>query len=263
MSILQEYEEIKKEIGERKFNMIGDYIDEICPKEKMDKYKKELAKINKLDFYDWLDHKKELEKKYGVIFLSDVIYKKQEWEKFEKWYKEKNKDKEVEILNIWRLEDYDEIRCNAIIKINGKEVANIIDSYDEREVKYAFEDNNDEMIGNYKNTALKDLILSRVDDYLKLPKISECSRLLQEIYDNVCSSEASMCHITDEDWKEFYSDEYTDKDFEILKLEVKRFGLENVMGINDGEYKIIGYGNLEIMFNDDRNLKKEKEMGIS
>ena len=177
--------------------------------------------------------------------------------------KEKNKDKEVEILNIWRLEDYDEIRCNAIIKINGKEVANIIDSYDEREVKYAFEDNNDEMIGNYKNTALKDLILSRVDDYLKLPKISECSRLLQEIYDNVCSSEASMCHITDEDWKEFYSDEYTDKDFEILKLEVKRFGLENVMGINDGEYKIIGYGNLEIMFNDDRNLKKEKEMGIS
>ena len=68
-----------------------------------------------------------------------------------------------------------------------------------------------------------------------------------------------MCYITDEDWKEFYSDEYTDKDFENLKLEVEKYGLKDVVGINDGEYKILGYGDLETRFNDDRRLEVSKD----
>ena len=260
MSILQEYEEIKNKIGNRKFNMIKEYINEKCPPKEMKKYEKELTKINETNFYDWLDKKKKLMKKYGVIFLSDVIYKKQEWENFEKWYKEQNKDKNVEILNIWWLSDHDIMRCNAIIKINDEEVANIIASYYTTDYIYESEDDDNEITDT--KDALKNLILGNLDNYLKLPKVSECSKLLQSIYDDVCASDASMCHITEEDWKEFYSDDYTNEDFENLKSEIKKFGLEDVIGINDGEYKIIGYGNLETMFNDDRNLNKEKEMEL-
>ena len=38
MSILQEYEEIKNKIGNRKFNMIKEYINEKCPPKEMKKY---------------------------------------------------------------------------------------------------------------------------------------------------------------------------------------------------------------------------------
>ena len=47
-----------------------------------------------------------------------------------------------------------------------------------------------------------------------------------------------MCHITDEEWEELYSEDYDDKDFENLKLEVENLGLQEVIGINDYEYKI-------------------------
>ena len=262
MSILQEYEEIKKEIGYRKFKMIEDYINEICPLEKMDKYEKELAKINGLAFYDWLDHKKKLENKYGVIFLSDVLYKKQEWEKFEKWYQEKDNGKEIKILNTW-LSDYNDMRCNAIIKIDGKEVANIIASYDESDLRYTFGDSDTEMNDEFIKDAFKYLILDDLNEYLELPKISECSSLLQSIYDDVCSSDAEMCHISEEDWDKIYSDDYSDKDFENLKLEIEKFGLQEAIVIDDGEYKIVGYGDLDTRFNDDRNLEKDQEMEMS
>ena len=262
MSILQEYEEIKKEIGYRKFKMIEDYINEICPLEKMDKYEKELAKINGLAFYDWLDHKKILENKYGVIFLSDVLYKKQEWEKFEKWYQEKDNGKEIKILNTW-LSDYNDMRCNAIIKIDGKEVANIIASYDESDLRYTFGDSDTEMNDEFIKDAFKYLILDDLNEYLELPKISECSSLLQSIYDDVCSSDAEMCHISEEDWDKIYSDDYSDKDFENLKLEIEKFGLQEAIVIDDGEYKIVGYGDLDTRFNDDRNLEKDQEMEMS
>ena len=261
MSILQEYKEIQKEIGYRKFNMIEDYINEICPKEKIDKYEKDLAKISGLDFYDWLDEKKKLEKKYRIIFLSDVLYNRHEWEKFEKWYKEKNNAKEIEILNTW-LSDYDDMRCNAIIKIDGKEVANIIASYDEMDLRYTFGNNDIEMNDEFIKDAFKYLILCDLDDYLKLPKISKCSKLLQNIYDVVCSSDASMCHISEKDWENDYSDDYSDEDIENLKLEIEKYGLQEVVSIYDGEYKIVGYGDLEIRFNDDRKLEKDKNIDL-
>lgn len=53
MSILQEYENIRKEIGEEKYNAIEKYLN-----------------------------------LHKDILLSDVYYKREEYEKFEKWYKE-------------------------------------------------------------------------------------------------------------------------------------------------------------------------------
>jgi len=51
MSIMQEYEQIKKEIGEEKYNSIEKYL-EVNPD----------------------------------LFLSDLYYKESEWNKFEEWY---------------------------------------------------------------------------------------------------------------------------------------------------------------------------------
>lgn len=52
MSILQEYESIRRSISENKYNAIEKYLD-----------------IHK------------------DLYLSDIYYKQEEYEKFEKWYK--------------------------------------------------------------------------------------------------------------------------------------------------------------------------------
>ena len=57
MSILQEYENIRKEIGETTYDAIEKYLE-----------------------------------LHQELFLSDIYYKRAEWEKFEKWY---NKVKDV------------------------------------------------------------------------------------------------------------------------------------------------------------------------
>ena len=56
MSILQEYEEIKKDMGSTRYDAIGDYLNE----------------VNK-------DRDSEL-------FLSDILYKKAEYEKYDAWF---------------------------------------------------------------------------------------------------------------------------------------------------------------------------------
>lgn len=53
MSILQEYEDIRKSIGEDKYNAIEEYLN-----------------------------------LHKDLYLSDIYYKQEEYEKFEKWYKE-------------------------------------------------------------------------------------------------------------------------------------------------------------------------------
>jgi hypothetical protein len=54
MSILQEYEQIRKEIGEEKYKAIEEYLTE-----------------------------------HEELYLSDLYYKESEWVKFEEWYKQK------------------------------------------------------------------------------------------------------------------------------------------------------------------------------
>lgn len=158
------------------------------------------------------------------------------------------KNMSVKILSLW-LSDHDDIRCNASISIKGKEKANIIASFD----RYNYPD--------WKNCQndYKEEIKYNWEQYLNLPKISKCSKLLQEIYDNVCSSDATMCHIDFNDWKEDYANRYTDKDFMKLKEEVKKYQLEDIITFDDSDYKIVGWGNLETSFNDDRKLARNKE----
>lgn len=50
-----------------------------------------------------------------------------------------------------------------------------------------------------------------------------------------------MCHITQEDWNQFYKDNFTEKDIDNLKKEVKELGLQEVITFDDAEYKIVGW----------------------
>lgn len=97
MSIMQEFEEARKIIGPEKYDAIEKYLNEVCPKSNYDKYNKELNGLIDIPTDEWLKKKDELEVKYGIIFLNDILYKQEEWEKFETWYEANIKNDETEM----------------------------------------------------------------------------------------------------------------------------------------------------------------------
>lgn len=218
MSILQEYEQIRREMGEKKYDCIETYLN---------------------------THPSDL-------LLSDILYKPEHYIDFDKWYNWKILNRTVKVNSIYET-SFDDVRCDAILCINKKPVANIIASYSADELN--FRCNND---SNLAKEAVRTAILDDFDKYMELPKISKCSKLLQEVYDDVCESDASMCHITQEDWNQFYKDNFTEKDIDNLKKEVKELGLQEVITFDDAEYKIVGWGDLETRFNDDRYLQNRE-----
>ena len=219
MSILQEYEQIRREMGEQKYDSIEQYI----------------------------------ESQHSDLLLSDILYKPEHYVEFDKWYNWKMLNRTVRVNSIYET-DYGDIRCDAVLSINKKPVANIIASYSAEELNFRCNNNS-----NLIKEVLRTSILDDFDKYIELPKISKCSKLLQEIYDDVCESDYSMCHITNEDWNDFYKDNFTEKDIENLKNEVKELGLQEVITFNDAEYKIIRWGDLETKFNDDRYLQNREK----
>ncbi len=216
MSIMQEYEQIRREMGEKKYDSIEKYIDN-----------------------------------HPDVLLSDILYKPEHYINFDKWYNWKILNRKVKVNSIYET-SFDDVRCDAVLYQNDKAVANIIASYDAKEMNFRCNNNPD-----LAKEALRVAILDDFDKYIELPKISKCSKLLQDIYDDVCQSDASMCHITSEDWNEFYKEDFTDKDVDNLKKEVKELGLQEVITFDDAEYKIIGWGDLETRFNDDRYLQEK------
>ena len=218
MSILQEYEQIRRKMGEKKYDSIETYLN---------------------------THPSDL-------LLSDILYKPEHYIDFDKWYNWKFLNRTVKVNSIYET-SFDDVRCDAILCINKKPVANIIVSYPADELN--FRCNKD---SNLAKEAVRTAILDDFDKYMELPKISKCSKLLQEVYDDVCESDASMCHITQEDWNQFYKDNFTEKDIDNLKKEVKKLGLQEVITFDDAEYKIVGWGDLETRFNDDRYLQNRE-----
>jgi len=73
MSILQEYEKIRIELGEKLWGAIEIYLNE------KNKGKK-VPKVN-----DFLENQVDNPNKY--LFLSDVLYNEKEYHKFDEWYK--------------------------------------------------------------------------------------------------------------------------------------------------------------------------------
>lgn len=248
MSVLQEYEEMISELGYEKFNMIQKYLEKVSPIEKYDLYNKELRSSIDLPYNDFIKKEKELRKKYGVILLSDVLYKNDEWKKYDRWYNESYKKRKAEIIDVY-VSSFDDIRFNAIIYLNNKKLGKVTGCC----IKSLWE----EEINN--KDKFKDLVYCDFDKFCNLPKINKCSKLLQEIYDFVCDSESSICHITEEDWQELYADKYTEKDIDRLKDEVKQYDLEEIITFGEDGYKILAYGNLEISFIDNRNIDRNKD----
>jgi hypothetical protein len=164
--------------------------------------------------------------------------------------------REVEIGNVWKT-DYGDIRCNALLKENNINRANVITTLDQNYIKE--KTGKEELIEKDVKEVFEDYFIDNFEKYVRLPKISRCSKLMQDVYDSVCLSDASMCHITEEDWENFYSEDYSKRDFENFKKEVNKYGLQHVIGINDCEYKIIGYSDLELKFNDDRFINEKEE----
>lgn len=67
-----------------------------------------------------------------------------------------------------------------------------------------------------------------------------------------------MCHITKDEWKDYYENLFNEIDIIKLKEEIKKYNLEDVITLNNYEYKVIGWGDLETRFNDDRNIERNK-----
>jgi len=174
------------------------------------------------------------EKNITKSFIDDKI--KSDVPDVMKYYK----NREIKVLRMWET-DYGDIACNALLLENNKKVANIIETYDVDKQK---------IVGQ---------VYKSFDYFVELPKISKCSKLLQFIYDSVCESDSSMCHITDDDWSNYYIDNFNDKDIDILKKEIKKYNLDNVISFDFEEYKIIGWGDLQTKFNDDRRFDKVRD----
>lgn len=94
MSIMQDYEELRKIIGHKKYDAIEEYVETFGNIKEYDEGIKKLRDIK--DINKWEDEMQKLHKKCKPIFIEDVAMNKEEWEKFEKWYADKlQKKKEL------------------------------------------------------------------------------------------------------------------------------------------------------------------------
>ncbi len=87
MSITEDYEEIKRHIGERKYKGIEDYIEEFGQK---NRWKKETIKLREIeDVNEWEKQYIKLCKECKPLFIEDVFLDENEWKKFESWYNDR------------------------------------------------------------------------------------------------------------------------------------------------------------------------------
>lgn len=167
--------------------------------------------------------------------------------------------KDVKIIGMWPT-DYGDLGCTAILYKDDIPTAKILESFEETDLRYVYGDKDTELTEKLLEKSFKSLILEDFDKYLNLPKIDECSKLLQEVFDTVCNSDCAMCHIDYDDWQEYCeNEEYTINDLNTLKEEIKIYKLENVLEVDNGEYQILGYTNLQFLFNDTRGFDLERD----
>lgn len=99
------------------------------------------------------------------------------------------------------------------------------------------------------------MIYDNFKKYENLPKLSETSKMLQDIYIEVSTNESKMAFIDDDFWNTEFKDRYTDKDIEYLKKEANRLKLEDVITFNQDNCKITAYSGILNKFNDNRHLR--------
>ena len=85
MSISQEYEVLKKQLGAKKYKALEKYINTFGKIEEWERGIKEIRQID--DINEWENANTELHNKCKPIFIEDVAMDEEEWLKFENWYK--------------------------------------------------------------------------------------------------------------------------------------------------------------------------------
>lgn len=86
MSITQDYEKLRIQIGNKKYDALDDYIK---THGKINEWHQGIKNIRNIEnIKEWEDKMTELHKKCKPIFIEDVVMNEKEWVKFEKWYKE-------------------------------------------------------------------------------------------------------------------------------------------------------------------------------
>ena len=100
----------------------------------------------------------------------------------------------------------------------------------------------------------KVLVLEEKENYFKLPKLSKCSNLLQKLFETVLESDSGMFFYEYEDWE---NDGRTEEELNILKKEIKKYGLQEVIEIKENNCIITCYSDLITRFIDDRGVDNE------
>ena len=98
------------------------------------------------------------------------------------------------------------------------------------------------------------LVFKDKESYFKLPKLSKCSNLLQELFETVLESDNGMFFYEYEDWE---NDGHTEEDLNILEKEIKKYGLQEVIEIKENNCIITCYSDLITRFIDDRGADNE------
>ena len=158
------------------------------------------------------------------------------------------------ILNYWN--DADDLYVNYIVEdTQTKQTANAIDIYNTSDLSCDYNISSEEEI----EKSLKKLLKENEGIEFKLPKASELSPLLQYIYDFICESDSNMCHIDYNDWEELKEEhDFIEEDINTLKKEIEKYNLYDYIIVDDGEYKICGYGGLQCFVNDDREKDSDE-----
>ena len=89
MSMMQDYEILRRQIGTKKYKALEQYINNFGKIKEWEKGIKEIRSIE--DVNEWEKANTELHQKCKPIFIEDVAMNEEEWNKFEKWYKDKIK----------------------------------------------------------------------------------------------------------------------------------------------------------------------------
>lgn len=158
------------------------------------------------------------------------------------------------ILNYWN--NQDDLYVNYIVEnLDTNEVANAVDYYNTSDIGCDYNSVSMEEIEN----SLYRLIEKNNGLEFDMPKVSELSPLLKYVYDFVCESESNMCHIDYNDWEVIKEEnDFSDEDINTLNNEIEKYNLDDYISINEGDYKICGYGGLQCCFNDDRkNIERD------
>lgn len=156
---------------------------------------------------------------------------------------------QYELLNYWN--DSDDLYVNYIVEdLESHKKANVINYFNTSDIGCNYNTASIEVI----ESSLYKLIKKNNGVEFNMPKVSELSPLLKYVYDCVCNSESNMCHIDYNEWEELkdYND-FIEEDIATLKKEIDKCNLDDYITIDDGEYKICGYGGLQCCFNDDRD----------